>query len=275
MANITEESLEPVQEHAYHLRATPPLFVKWISNDDILGQNEIKINRAAFQNETNIAARLIHTVQLADGVIGCWEWLTGSDLRKMHRNHLPEAFAQLGHFHAKHRHNQVVYSLITQKAYDTPRELLAAEHQFLCSYHDAEVVQRAKPMFSWLEAGFPTQIHGDLHPGNLKLHEGKVRFLDWGYSRSSLNLFDLGYIETIRFDVSNENEWWTITPQEAPAVLAAYYVAVGKPVENIDQIHRAVMLWAKLWSYYNCVRYENEVAAERCKRHINHILETR
>jgi thiamine kinase-like enzyme len=186
---------------------------------------------------------------------------------------LPKAFTQLGKFHISQRHNQAVYSLLTYQAYDTPNELLAAEHEFLCSFHEDEIAQKAKPVFSKLEIGFPTIVHGDLHPGNIKLHAGKLKFIDWSYSRSSLNLFDLSYIETICDSDLSENKWWQITLTEAPEVLLAYYDAIGEPVENIGEIQRAITLWAKLWAYYNCVKYEDEVEAKKRKREIIHILE--
>lgn len=273
-ANINEKYLEQVQEHAYHLHATHPLFVKWFSKDDTLGKNEIRVNQRVLQKHEDLAPRLIQIIQLEDGVIGCWEWLTGSDLRYKYRNYLPKAFAKLGNFHKAHRHDQVIYSLITQQAYNTSKELLEAEYKFLCSYHEDEIAKKAKPIFSKLETGFPTNVHGDLHPGNIKLSNGELKFIDWGYSKSSINLFDLSYVETIHCEDSNANEWWVIAPKEAQEVLSAYFGAIGMPVEKIDQIHRAVMLWTKLWAYYNCVRYKNQAEAERCKRNINCILET-
>lgn len=273
LANITEKLLKPIQERTYHLCTAPPLFVKWISKDDVLGLNEVRVNQTLLQDQESITPRLIQIIELDDGVIGCWEWLAGSDLRNNYRNYLPQAFAQLGSFHKAHRHHQGVYSLITQQEYDTTRELLEAEHRLLCAYHEVEIVQKAKPFFSLLEIGFPTQVHGDLHPGNIKLHAGKLKFIDWSYSWRSLNLFDLSYVETIRFAEAEENEWWIITPEEADQVLSAYYEAAGMLVENIHQVHRAVMLWTKLWTYYNSVRFEDAISAERCKRQIAFIFE--
>lgn len=50
-AAITIEGLEPVQEHSYHLLTTPSFSDKWISSDDVLGQNELRVNQATLNNQ--------------------------------------------------------------------------------------------------------------------------------------------------------------------------------------------------------------------------------
>jgi thiamine kinase-like enzyme len=268
-ANIDAQYLEHVQEHAYRLHTAPSYFVKWIPNDDRLGQNEILVNQTILQKSTISTPRLEFTIKLEEGWIACWEWLDGTDLRYQHRDYLPQAFSQVGCFHAQLRHQQTVYSLITHQRFDTIKELLKDELKFLCAYHDDSVVLQAKTAFSLLELGYPTYIHGDLHPGNIRLAGKSLRFVDWGYCISSLNLFDLGYVETIHFGGAEENEWWNIPPNEAKTVLPAYFEASGMNRNNIDQIQQAVMLWSKLWSYHNCVRNDKKVEALKCRQDID------
>jgi thiamine kinase-like enzyme len=267
-ANLDEQHLEHIQEGVYHLHTTPPYFLKWIPNDDRLGQNEIWVNQTILQKCDFPTPHLKFTIKLEEGAIACWEWLDGIDLRHQHRDYLPQAFAQLGRFHTQQRHDHTVYSLITHHGFVTIKELLKAELDFLCTYHDASIVRKAKAAFSLLELGYPTYIHGDMHPGNIRLVEKSLKFVDWGYCISSLNLFDLGYIETVHFQSAEENGWWNIAPDEAKTVLPAYFEASGLDRTNIDQIQQAVMLWSKLWSYYNCVKNDKKTEAVKCKRDI-------
>lgn len=273
LRGVTSEDLEVVQERAYRLLIAPPWFVKWIPADDELGQNEIKVDQTVLQGWESVAPRLLHVLHLEDGVIGCWEWLDGDDLRYHWRDLLPRAFAKLGRFHLAHRYSGEVFSLVTQEVYGSPKELLEAEYQLLCSYHGERMAREAKPYFSLLlEVGFPTQIHGDLHPGNIRLHAGDVRLVDWGYSRRSLNLFDLSYVEAIRQEPVDLEEWWIITPEESLGVLSAYGAVVGVPAEKMLQVQHAVMVWAKLWAYHNSVRHGNKSAAERSRQQIVQVL---
>jgi thiamine kinase-like enzyme len=271
-ANINEQQLELIQEGAYRLRTIPSYFIKWIPNDDQLGQNEIYVNQNILKNVNIPTPRLICTILAAEASIVCWEWLDGIDLRFQHRDWLPLAFAKLGDFHSQQRNNQPVFSLITHRSYNTISELLKIELEFLCSYHDTFVLQKAKNLFSLLELGYPTYIHGDLHPGNIRLIGDDLKFVDWGYCKNSLSLFDLSYIETIRFEGAEFNEWWNITPEESISILPAYYNACGMNGIDYQQIQIAVMLWAKLWSYFNCVKSDKNNDAIICRQHIDQLI---
>ena len=271
-AEIDEHELEFVQENSYHLHTTPPYFIKWISDRDSHGKNEIWVNQTILQKASIPTPRLVFTVKVAEASIACWEWLEGSDLRHQHRDLLPQAFAQLGYFHAQQRHNNPVYSLITHRSHDTIRELLKADLDFLGAYHDNSIRHKAAGAFSLLESGYPTYVHGDLHPGNIRLTKNGLRFVDWGYCTSSLCLFDLGYIQTSNFDSPESDDWWIISPDEANSVLPAYYEACGLHLNNYNQIHQAVMLWSKLWEYYNCIKNENKKGLEICRRQIDHLI---
>lgn len=202
-----------------------------------------------------------------------WEWLDGNDLRYQNRDLLPQAFEQLGNFHLEQRHTGQVYSLVTHQPYATIKDLLEGELTFLTAFHDKSVRKEVARAFSLLEAGFTTYIHGDMHPGNLRITEQGLKFVDWGYCISSLSLFDLGYIHTVNFeDRADKAPWWCITPEEAQLVLPAYYAACGLGGHNYNQIHWAVMLWRELWAYYNSIQHENLFASEKCKQHIEQLI---
>lgn len=271
-ADINEQQLEPIQEGAYRLHTAPSYFIKWIPNDDQLGQNEIWVNRTILKKVTIPTPRLFFTIRGAEATIACWEWLEGVDLRFQHREWLSVAFAMLGDFHRQQRNSQPVDSLITHRSYTSIGELLKIELEFLCAYHDRSVHRKAREIFALLEVGFPTYIHGDLHPGNLRLFGDDLRFVDWSYCKNSLSLFDLGYVDTITFDSTELNEWWRITPEESISVLPAYYNACGLGRVDYTQIHYAVMLWAKLWSYFNCVKNAKKREATVCRQHIDQLI---
>jgi thiamine kinase-like enzyme len=271
-ATIDPQQLEPIQENTYYLKARHPYFLKWVSDDDGYGQNEIRVNQTLLKKSNAPAPKLVLTARLSTGSIACWEWLEGTDLRCQHRQKLQDAFYQIGKFHAENRHSQAVYSLVTKQPYDTARELLSNELNYLCRHHEVSILRKAKNVFALLETGYSTYIHGDFHPGNIRLIGEDIQIVDWGYCMSSLCLFELGYVETIPFGEENEHEWWRITPDEAQEILPAYYNAAGLVGNDSYEIHLAVMLWAKLWSYSNCVRNQNQIEGEKCKRHIELLL---
>lgn len=271
-ANINEQQLELIQEGAYHLHTTPSYFIKWIPSGDQRGQNEIRINQTILKKVNIPTPQLFCVVKTTEGSIACWEWLDGKDLRFQYRDWLPLAFAKLGEFHAQQHNDHPVYSLITHRSFNTISELLKIELEFLCSYHDSFVLQKARSIFSLLELGYPTYIHGDLHPGNIRLIGNDLKFVDWSYCKYSLSLFDLGYIETISFDGAELNEWWRITPEESASVLPSYYNACGLSGFDFKQTHYAVMLWSKLWSYSNCIKNDNKNEALVCRQHIEQLM---
>ena len=49
--------------------------------------------------------------------------------------------------------------------------------------------------------GPQTQVHGDLHIGNLFLEGDRVGFLDWGLCRSSTHMRDVSYLLTMSVDI--------------------------------------------------------------------------
>ncbi|MCA9509796.1 MAG: phosphotransferase [Myxococcota bacterium] len=60
------------------------------------------------------------------------------------------------------------------------------------------------------DTGPRTYVHGDLHIGNVFLDADRVGFLDWGLSRTSTHLRDVGYFLTMSVDIearrANERE---------------------------------------------------------------------
>ncbi len=272
-AQLKESDFEPVQENAFCLRTSPPFFIKYIADDDDLGNNEIWVNQTILPTASILNPRLIFTIKTTDATIAGWEWLDGADLHEQHRDLLPKAFEQLGYFHAQQRHNNPVSSLITRRTFTTIPDLLKAEFEFLLTFHDNSVCHHAKIAISLLETGYPTYIHGDVHPGNIRLTSQGLQFVDWGYCTSSLCWFDLGYVQTIILDDTQDQDWWCITPDEAQLVLPAYSLACGVDTYDYKQIHPAVMFWSELWAYNNCVRTGNEVDARISRQHLERLMD--
>ena len=272
LASVSPNQLESLQEGVFHLHTDPPYFLKWIPEDDHRGNNELRVNQVVLSKANIPVPRLIFMIKLAGATLAGWEWLEGTDLRYRHREWLPQAFAALAGFHAEQRHAGRVESLITHCVFDTVRQLLESELAFLCAGLEEAVRQKAVEAFNLLEAGYPTRVHGDAHPGNIHLTGAGLTFVDWGYSASSLNLFDLGYIQTIHLPPHGEADWWCITPDEARPVLNSYYKACGIKNPDIDRLQWAVMFWSLLWERYNCLKQGNPPEIEAVRLRINELI---
>ncbi len=264
--------LTHLQANAYELRhGSGALFVKVIPHGDPIGMNEIVVNQTLLTRDDLPVPRLILTTGVGDATLACWEWLEGGDLRTGSRHLLPEAFALLGRFHLARRHTGPVFSPTTHTAHGSIRELLDAERAVLCDGWNPDVKSACDPLFAMLEIGYPTLIHGDMHPGNLRLTERGLQFVDWGYARHSLNLFDLDYVRSV--DLGDEGpSWWTIQPAEAPAVLSAYARTCGLPFAGVLQAHHAVMLWGELCGHYNAMRKGDRKGAAQARQKVNLLL---
>jgi hypothetical protein len=273
-ADLETHNLEQVNERVYHLHNDRgSFFLKWIPNDDTNGINEIWINREILAKANIPAPQLIFVSETEKSTLACWEYLDGLDLRYYHRELLPKAFSKLGEFHAAQRHNKYVNSPTTQQAFATIDEMLAAEVEFLCSFYDNSAKAQCASIFSLLDAGYPTFIHGDMHPGNILSTPKELKFVDWGDCISSLNLFDLDYIQSIPLQ-SSETAWWIIVPSEAEKILPVYFEACGLGEFNYKKIHRAVMLWSELRSHYNSIKNNNKIGAEICRQNIELLIQT-
>ena len=269
--------LTHLQENAYRLSSPAgAYFVKWVAKDDVYGQNEIQINQAILTQADLPAPRLLHVLNGEHGRVACWEWLEGTDLRAQplrtrSRDLLPQAFASLARFHKEQLHSQAVVSPVTRQAFPTIGEMLQAELEVLCQAFDLAIRSRCAASFDLLaEHGYPTLIHGDMHPGNLRLTERGLLFVDWGFALPSLNLFDLDYVQSV--DLDGEKEWWDITPAEAQAVLPAYFQDSGLSHGDIWAIHRSVMVWNQLRSHFNALSNGDETGARRCRQHLEQLL---
>jgi thiamine kinase-like enzyme len=269
-----EWRLAHLQENAYHLSGPAgAYFVKWISDDDAYGQNEIRINQEVLAHTDLPTPRLLQLIPAEQATIVCWEWLEGTDLRRQFRELLPQAFNSLGRFHAIQQHMGTVISPTTLRAFSTIGELLEAELAFLCRDFVPAIHSACKPYFELLrDSGYPTLIHGDMHPGNLRLTSRGLLFVDWGFALPSLNLFDLDYIQSVELEPEAEKNWWDITPVEAESILPAYFQSSGSGAVDMRAVHRAVMVWNQLGSSYNALSNGNETGARRCRQNLERLL---
>ena len=259
-------TLELIQENAFEVRTEScSYFVKWIAEDDEYGQNEIRINQEILADNELPAPRLVEVIKTSAARIACWEWLNGSDLRQNERQHLARAFERLGQFHKKQRHHGSVYSPITRQPFLSAKELLDDDWNFLTTACDIPQYARRSHLAP-LETGYPTIIHGDMHPGNLRLTANGLYFVDWGFAQPSLNLFDLDYIHAIALDPNPD--WWIIRPDEAASVLPSYYQSCGMDGANQSQLQRSIMIYTELHSLYNATQKNNQEGAAHCRIHL-------
>lgn len=250
-------ALKPLQENAYCLRsATRHLFVKVIAAGDRYGQNELAVNRRLGSSVDFPAPRLLFCETVDKTTIAGWEWASGTDLRHAGRSALPHAFAELGRFHSRRRSESPVASPTTHAPYPSVSAMLAAELASLTGGLPKVLAAPCARAFRLLEAGYVTTIHGDFHPGNIRVAGDQVQFVDWGYATTSLNLFDLGYVQRGR--EPDPEAWWQIGPAEAGAVLDAYFTECGLGDLDWQPLQWAVEVWSTLYAYHNASERQNE-----------------
>lgn len=265
--------LVQVQENIFRMKSgNRSFFIKLIPNDDIYGRNEIRVNQEVLAKANIPVPCLVCVSGSEKTLLACWEELEGFDLRNRNRELLPNAFSIIGNFHALQRHTQAVYSPTTHQPFASISEMLEAEADFLCSFINNIPKRKVGSIFSLLEVGYPTFIHGDLHPGNIFYTNSGLQFVDWGYGISSLNLFDLVYIQSMSLQDS-ETPWWVIVPSEAGKILPDYFEACGLGGLNYMEIHKAVMLWSELGSHYNSIKNNNQTGTEVCRKNIDLLLQ--
>lgn len=233
--------------------------VKWISAKDSAGQNELRLGRILARQGKVPLPRLMFEKKVEGGVVAGWEWIDGHDLRFQDRQRLPEVFAKLGQLHKALRNNKEVIVPLRNHPFSTIKDMLAMEAYRLGNLYSPTFGARCVEILSRLEIGYPTLIHGDMHPGNVLVSSENVWFVDWSYACNSLNLFDLDYIHSQPLPGS-EPVWTVIGPGEAIPVLAAYFQSAGMEPADILKTHQAVMLWNLLRKYENCI--ENTYVAE-------------
>jgi hypothetical protein len=268
-SNTGSLHLELIQENTYRLFSQPPYFVKVIADDDRLGQNELRVNKDVLATDSIARPELVYRIKMPGATLACWEWLEGTDLRTRNRELLPQAFKLLGRFHVRQRYDGPVESPVTQCSYASVQQMLEDELATFSRRHPLPVQRSAEKAGELLSLGYATILHGDMHPGNLRFTAEGLKFVDWGYSIPSLNLFDLGYIETIAWnDPLTGSPWWTITPAEACTILPAYYAACGLTGADYRQVQLAVMYWSKLWAYENCLKYGDKPGASSVRNQL-------
>ncbi|MEZ0396619.1 MAG: phosphotransferase [Anaerolineales bacterium] len=266
-------TFEHLGQNAYCLQqGGRRFFAKWIADDDERGRNELEIYRTVLRRADLPTPALLHVLPAGPGRLALWEWLDGEDLRQEGRQLLPQAFRLLGHFHAAQRHTGPLSSPVTAQVYASVADLLQGEAATLAALLPPSFRQPCADFLMRLTCGYPTLIHGDMHPGNLRRVAEGLYFVDWGYARRSLNLFDLDYIRSL--DLGDQiTEWWHIRPEEAVHILPAYFEAAGLSACDCWAIHRGVMLWSALWAHFNLARAHDLAAQKTCRQRITRILE--
>lgn len=268
-----EWAVEPIGEKIFRAQCNGrSFFVKWITADDRRGRNELEIKCTVLVDAPISTPRLLHVIPSGTDSLAVWEWVEGDDLRSAHRELLPEAFRRLGVFHASQRGNCPVSSPITGQIYETVQALIEGELRTLCADLSPARRDRCACILQRLSCGYPTLIHGDMHPGNLFATSSGPLFVDWGYSRCSINLLDLDYVRSIPIQPP-ETDWWIIQPEKAGEVLSAYFSTCGLPDVNVKETHHAVMVWAMLWSLYQLRQSKDSATRAICQQRLDFLLE--
>lgn len=262
-----------IQENTFQLyNGNDYYFIKWFPIFNRHCYKEIQINIELLDKISLPSPKFHFVSKTKKGYFACWEWLEGFDLRIKNRHLLRDAFTMVGKFHLLYRYNGLISSPVTQNSYNSIKDMLNAEFEYLCSFFNLSTQKKCRLILSSLEVGYPTIIHGDLHPGNILFTHKGLQFIDWGCSIKSVNLFDLKFIQSIIFNHRNLNKWWIINPSESESVLNAYFDNCG--ISNIDykQIHHAVMLWNELILHHLSTTKNNKTFILKCRRNIEFLL---
>lgn len=270
-----EWRVEQVGERTFHARNLgQDFFVKWIDAGDQRGRNEMEVNTSILPGTSISTPRLVRIIPSGKDSLIIWEWVEGQDLRSDHREFLVDAFRQMGRFHHSRRNEGEVFSPITENVYPSIPSFLDGESRLLCADLSSAMKKGCDDLLQRLSIGYSTIIHGDLHPGNLIATAKGIYFVDWGYSRRSINLLDLDYISSLNVKPL-ETDWWIIQPEESGEVLAGYYSTCGMTDANPAQIQHAVMLWSELWKLYNSRKTANQPAYATSMCRLEQLLEVR
>lgn len=275
-ARLGDFLLEPLQDRVYGLMTDlgKRFFVKVIPENDRRGNNELHVNRTLLNAPELSAPQLLFSVKIPGATAACWEWSSGVDLRHRHRELLPQVFAQLGQFHLARKNDDRVCSPTTYIEYDSIPAFLAGEVEVLGAFLGQAEQRRCAAALSRLEAGFVTTIHGDMHPGNVRMTEKGFQVVDWEFSLNSLNLLDLDYLHSLPgLETEPGDEWWDILPEESEKILPAYFEACGMGDADWRSLHLAVMAWAALRSRYNAAHYKNIAGAARSLGNLRRVLQ--
>ena len=272
MAAEGESALYVVQENVYRLCVGGRSFlVKWITEQDAHGQNELRTARV-FPQWTDVPApRLMFEKKVKGGVLAGWEWIEGHDLRTQDRERLVDAFARLGRHHLAMFNRGRLVSPLNQTRFNSVAELLNSETERLTAPFDGVTRERCQAVIARLGSGYATLIHGDLHPGNILLSGGQVYFVDWSYACNSLNFFDLDYVHSLPVQ-TGDPPWAVIHPGEALMALPAYFHAAGLGHLDPFRTHQAVMVWNLLRTYQNSMVNGYKAEAQAIKEQLFELL---
>lgn len=264
--------IERIQENSFRIyRQVDSIFLKWIKHNDIKGQNEIQKYLNSLNPDEICIPRLLGQIRNEDGILGVWEYLDGSDLRENNRSRIPEAFRALGAFHLRHVSQTGAESEITNSIHASISDMLDYEVRIISKISSDSMIQDCRDILRILESGFVTLTHGDIHPGNLILSRDRICFVDWGYSRYTLNFSDLGYLWDR--DICNEvpEGWWMIK-EAARDSLQTYLDAIEKGSLSLRELMLAVMIRSQLYSYSNAIRNELKDAIIGCRKRLNCLI---
>lgn len=270
---VEEPVLYVVQENVYRLCAGEQTFlVKWITDQDAHGQNELRTARVFPQWVDVPAPRLLFEKKVKGGVLAGWQWLEGHDLRVQDRDRLTDAFTRLGRHHLAMFNRGRLASPLNQERFNSVAELLNAETERLAAPFGEATRASCQAVMARLGSGYATLIHGDLHPGNILLSGGQVYFVDWSYACNSLNFFDLDYVHSLPLK-TGDPPWANIHPGEALMALPAYFNAAGLGHLNPFKTHEAVMVWNLLRTYQNRMVNGYKAEAQAIREQLFALLE--
>jgi hypothetical protein len=206
--------------------------------------------------------RLQKCIPCDGGMIAVFDWVTGATLRDAAGHELPSFFSHLAKWHQGNAGLGPVHSRFTQCDYGTLVDFLTDELDYhlrhiKLNFRNEAIYSLIKP----LSLGFPTYIHGDVHPGNIvQCENGHFVLLDPEYLHVGCNYLDLDYVDWYGVEV-DPPPWWVIKEQ-AKESAASYFNALGVASELIPAIMKAVCLLTALRSHTNAIQFDTGDSAQ-------------
>jgi aminoglycoside phosphotransferase (APT) family kinase protein len=208
----------------------------------------------ASQERFPLLQRLHRCVPCDGGLIAVMEWIPGTTLREGSQDDLPAFFEQLARWHLGNAGSLPLYSRYTNLECASVEDFLSEE----LTLHLQMTGDRLPRDACWellepLALGFPTYVHGDVHPGNVMRRPGQGHaLLDPEYLHIGVNYLDLDYVDWWGLE-ADPAPWWAIRVQARESV-GAYFAALDADGRTIPKIMTAICLLTTLRSHTNAVR---------------------
>lgn len=264
--NIVPESAEVTRIteatfRVHNAERRPDLAVKAVHADTPRGTHGIREAHRRAGALADFVQTVLCIIPTGEGVLAVLNWIDGTTLRDTRRHLLPGFFSELRRWHESNRGIDGFYSPYSRQSTASIPAFINAEIDIHA--RNAGLLNERSQLAAQLAGltnGFPTLIHGDVHPGNIMVSDNRFVLLDPEYVHPGINLLDLDYINMAPA-ASDSRDWWAITKLAKPCV-DAYFRGQDIEYSEIARIMHSVRILTLLRSVTNALLYSTGTAAE-------------